>query len=167
VRGKLRAGEIKSEKTFREAEHYLHESEIMTQGQRNKRYVDGQHWRCRIHLAPFFGNLGFRDYREQIQEYRIRRHREAIGKRGKPPGRTTMHHEIVTLRQVLKTALRYGWLDRLPDFSHRSSPKISHRAWFSPEEYKRLYKATRKRAQESEKRRFKWEAEHGSRLCAL
>ena len=59
LRGKLRAGEIKSEKTFREvSEHYLHECQIMTEGQRNQRYVDGQHWRCRIHLVPFFGNLG-------------------------------------------------------------------------------------------------------------
>jgi hypothetical protein len=108
VRGKLRAGEIKSEKTFREAEHYLHESEIMTQGQRNKRYVDGQRWRCRIHLVPFFGNLGISEITAgNIQEYRIHRHREVIAKRGKPPGRSTLHQEIVTLRQVLKTALRY------------------------------------------------------------
>jgi len=58
-----------------------------------------------------------------------------------------MHQEIVTLRQVLKTALRHGWLDRLPDFSapYRSSPKISHRAWFSPEAYNELYTATRQR----------------------
>jgi hypothetical protein len=28
-----------------------------------------------------------------------------------------MHQEIVTLRRILKTALRHGWLDRLPDFS--------------------------------------------------
>ena len=72
-----------------------------------------------------------------------------------------MHQEIVTLRQTLKTALRHGWLDRLPDFSepYRSSPKISHRAWFSPEEYKKLYEATRKRAQEPKKKGFNWEAE--------
>ncbi len=43
--GKLRAGEIKNEKTFGEvSEHYLREYDIITQGQRNKRYVDGQHW---------------------------------------------------------------------------------------------------------------------------
>ena len=40
------------------SEHYLHEYDIITQGQRNKQYVDGQHWRCRVHLVPFFGNLG-------------------------------------------------------------------------------------------------------------
>jgi hypothetical protein len=53
---------------------------------------------------------------------------------------------MVTLRQTLKTAIRHGWLHRLPDLSepYRSSPKISYRAWFSPEEYKQLYEATRK-----------------------
>jgi integrase len=164
---------IKSEKTFREiSEHYLREYEIMTQGQRNKRYVDGQRWRCRIHLVPFFGNLGISEITAgKIQEYRIHRHREVIAKRGKPPGRSTLHQEIVTLRQVLKTALRHGWLERLAGFSepYRLSPKTSHRAWFSPEEYKRLYKATRKRAQESKKRGFKWEAEqlHDNVLIAV
>jgi integrase len=163
LRGKLRAGEIKSEKTFREvSEHYLREYDIITQGQRNKGYVDGQHWRSSVHLIPFFGNLGVSEITAgKIQEYRVHRHQEAIAKRGKPPGHSTLHQEIVTLRQTLKTALRHGWLDRLPDFSepYRSSPKISHRAWFSPEEYKSLYEATRKRAHEPKKRGFNWEAE--------
>lgn len=38
-------------------------------------------------------------------------------------------------------------------------PKISHRAWFSPQEYKQLYEATRKRAHEPKQARFKWECE--------
>src|SRR4029077_19716538 len=38
-------------------------------------------------------------------------------------------------------------------------PKVSHRAWFSPEEYKKLYEATRKRAHAPLKPRFKWESE--------
>ncbi len=59
LRGKLRAGEIKSEKTFREvSEQYLREYDIITQGQRNTQYVNGQHWRSSVHLVPFFGNLG-------------------------------------------------------------------------------------------------------------
>jgi integrase len=163
LRGKARAGEIKSEKTFREvSEHYLHEYDIMTEGQRNKQYVEGQHWRCRVHLLPFFGNLGISEITAgKIQEYRIHRHKEAMAKRNKPPAHSTLHQEIVTLRQVLKTALRHGWLDRLPDFSapYRSSGKISHRAWFSSDEYQQLYKATRNRAKEPKKRGFKWEAE--------
>ncbi len=61
----------------------------------------------------------------------------------------------------MKTAIRHGWIDHLPDLSepYRSSPKISHRAWFSPDEYKMLYEATRKRAHEPKQPRFRWEAE--------
>src|SRR5260370_15306444 len=84
-----------------------------------------------------------------------------MAKRGKPPAHSTMHQEIVTLRQTLKTGVRQGWLDHLPDLAepYRSSPKISHRAWFSPEEYKKLYEATRKRAHTPKQARFKWESE--------
>ena len=163
LRGKLRSGEIKTEKTFREAsEQYLHEYDIITQGERNKDYVRGQHWRSTVHLVPFFGDMGLSEITAgKVQEYRIQRHEQAMAKRGKPPAHNTMHQEIVTLRQTLKTAVRQGWLDRLPDLSepYRSSPKISHRAWFSPEEYKKLYEATRKRAHEPKQERFKWESE--------
>src|SRR5260370_516428 len=72
-----------------------------------------------------------------------------------------MHQEIVVLRQTLKAALRHRWLDRLPDMSepYRASGKISHRAWFSPEEYKQLYEATRRRAHTPKNPRYKWESE--------
>ena len=78
---------------------------------------------------------------------------------GKPrrPARSTLQQEIVALRQVLKTANRQGWLPYLPDLSapYKSSGKIGHRAWFSPEEYKRLYQATRERAKNPKNQRWK------------
>jgi integrase len=40
------------------------------------------------------------------------------------------------------------------------SGKITHRAWFSPEEYKRLYEATRERAKHPKKARWKQECEN-------
>jgi integrase len=48
-------------------------------------------------------------------------------------------------------------LSAVPNFSspYKTSGKISHRAWFSPEEYKQLYQATRRRAKTSRKR-WKW-----------
>ena len=88
--------------------------------------MEGQHWRSEGRLIPFFGNLGISEITAgKIQEYRLHRHQEALKEFGKPPGHSTMHQEIVTLRQTLKTALRHGWLDRLPDFSepYRKSPK--------------------------------------------
>jgi integrase len=163
LRGKLRTGEIKTEKTFAEAsEQFLREYDIITQGERSRIYVNGQHWRSRVHLVPFFGPMGLSEITAgTVQEYRIHRLEEATAKRGKPPAHNTMHQEIVTLRQTLKTAVRQGWLEHLPDLSepYRSSPKISHRAWFSPEEYKKLYEATRKRAHEPKAARFTWESE--------
>src|SRR5712691_6728652 len=163
LRGKLRTGEIKTEKTFGEAsEQFLREYDLITQGQRSKIYVEGQHWRSRVHLVPFFGPMGLSEITAgKVQEYRIHRLEEAMAKRGKAPARNTTHQEIVTLRQTLKTAIRHGWLDHLPDLSepYRSSAKISHRAWFSPEEYKKLYEATRKRAHEPKMARYKWQSE--------
>jgi integrase len=62
---------------------------------------------------------------------------------------------------VLKTATRHGWLQYLPDLSepYKTSGKITHRAWFSPEEYKKLYEATRRRVQHPPKARWKWSCE--------
>jgi hypothetical protein len=104
----------------------------------------------------------------KIQDYRIHRHQQAIAKRGKPPAHSTMHHEIVTLRQTLKTALRHGWLDRLPDFSepyrhHRKSPPGVVLA-------RRIQRNSTKRlesARRAEEKGFKWEAEQLARLCPL
>jgi len=163
LRGKLRSGEIKAEKTFREAAaQFEREYEIITEGQRNPQYVQGHKRRLKLHLNPFFGHMTLSEVTPgQVQEYRIYRREKAMEERGKPPARNTMHQEIVCLRQVLKTALRHGWLQNLPDLSepYKSSGKISHRAWFSPEEYRTLYTATRKRALEAKGKRWQWSCE--------
>jgi integrase len=82
-------------------------------------------------------------------------------KGGKPPARSTLHSEIVALRQVLQTASRQGWLQSIPDLSspYKASGKITHRAWFSPEEYQRLFEATRRRAQKPLNNRHRWACE--------
>jgi hypothetical protein len=49
----------------------------------------------------------------------------------------------------------------MPDLSEPfwGSAKISHRAWFSLEEYKKLYTATRERAQNPLRPRYRWQSE--------
>ena len=61
---------------------------------------------------------------------------------------------------MLKTAIRHGWLTHLPDFStpYKSAEKISRRAWFSPDEYKQLYEATRRRLKRHQGKRYEYEA---------
>src|SRR5271165_1929975 len=58
LRGKLRDGQLKSGKLFREAAKlYLREFDIMTQGQRSPTYARGQHARTNGYLIPFFGSM--------------------------------------------------------------------------------------------------------------
>jgi integrase len=161
LRGKDRAGLLKTEKTFEEAaKQFLKEYEIITEGQRSPRWVEGHGIRMRLHLLPFFGDCGVSEVSAgKVQEYRV--HRISTSRTGKAPARSTLHDEIVTLRQILKTAIRHGWLTHLPDLSppYRTQGKIVHRPWFSPAEYKQLYEATREYAREPFHEHYKWNAE--------
>jgi integrase len=169
LRGKFKRGDlgtlvkVNGETTFAEAaEQFLREFPIMTEGQRNPQYVEGHERRIRKYLIPFFGEKGLSQVTSSlIQQYRIHRLEQAKQERGAPPARNTMHQEMVALRQVLKLALRHGHLAHLPDMSqpYRTNSKVSHRAWFSPEEYKRLYAATRRRSEKPPKPRWRWSCE--------
>lgn len=145
---------------------FLAEYEVMTAGERNERFVKQKGSHVRLHLIPFFGadrpvvdiNPGL------IQEYRL--HRQTSRKRPGSdevwrPARTTLHTEIVTLRQILKTANRKGWISHLPDMRdpYKASGKVSRRGWFSPDEYKTLYEATRERAKNPKRERFREDGE--------
>jgi integrase len=161
MKGKARAGLLKSGTTFKKAaETFLDEYEILTKGERNADYVQGHRIRVRVHLMPFFEDKVLQEITPGLaQEYRI--HRSKNARNGKPPARSTMHQEIVTLRQILKCACRHKWIEYVPDLSapYKTSGKITHRGWFSPQEYTRLYSATRARANKPKKKRFKWECE--------
>jgi integrase len=163
LRGKARGGELTSGPTFRKAaDQFLHEYEIITQGQRSPLWVKTYKWMLRVYLLPYFGKMALSEITAgKVQEYRIHRKQLAMDKRGKAPSRTSMHHETVAIRQVLKTAMRHGWLAALPDLSqpYKTSGKITHRAWFSSEEYQQLYEATRRRERKPLNNRHKWACE--------
>lgn len=161
LRGKQRSGAIKQGKTFKAAaDVFLNEYEVITQGQRSPEYVQLHRDKLRVYLIPFFGPMVLSDITPgKVQEYRLERIQNPL--KGKPPARKTLAQELVTLRQVLKTGLRHGWLQFVPDFSppYKTSGKVSHRAWFSPDEYRRLYEATRKRAHKPLNNRWRWASE--------
>lgn len=173
LRGKQHAGLLKSEKTFRHAaDQFLREYEIITEGERSKRWTEGHAIRLRVHLLPFFGDLGLSEITAgKVQDYRVHRistrmepnphSRSNRPLKDKPPARNTLHNETVTLRMVLRTAVNHGWLSHVPDIStpYRASAKVEHRAWFSPAEYKQLYKATGAYAKAPFRDRFRWNAE--------
>jgi integrase len=185
--GKYRAGELKNGPKFRDAaERFMDKFETITKGKRSEIYVDGHRRRIRLHLVPFFGNMVLSDITAgKVDDYRIHRMKTGLSrldqikkskaeraqKAGKkvefskeessPPAPGTLHQEIVCLRQILASANRDGLLDHLPNLkaSFKESTKITHRAWFSPDEYKALYQATRKRAENPPKQRWKWQCE--------
>jgi integrase len=164
--GKYQAGDLKAGVTFRKAaEKFVVEYEVINQGERHPRYIASHSARLRCHLLPFFGDKIVTDITPGlVQEYRAHRMTSRKHpKTGEPmrPARTTLHHEIITLRHVLKTANRHGWLPFFPDLSspYKASNKISHRAWFSPDEYKQFYEATRERAKNPKLPRWRVQSE--------
>lgn len=170
LRGKSRFGELKVEKTFKDAvKQFQREYPIITQGRRNEEYVEGMMRRIQIYLLPFFGEKGLSEVTAgAVQEYRVHRHHYSVPRHNlkgehvhKPPSRSTLHQEIVALRQVLKTAVRHGWLSHVPDISmpYKTAGKIVRRAWFSREEYKQLYTATRNNVKNTKHARHKRNAE--------
>lgn len=150
--------------TFREAaEKFVAEYGVITQGQRNEKVAELHELRIKVHLMPFFGDMPVETINAGIvQEYRMKRTTD--GHKGLKPSRATLKHETVTLRLILKTAHRYGWIQQVPDISapYKTSGKVVHRAWFSPEEYKAFYEASRKRAQNPPLKRHRvlWEDMH-------
>jgi integrase len=148
MRGKSRAGLLKHpEYTFNDAaDRFEAEYEVITEGERSPVYVNQLKENLRVHLRPFFGAKGVSEITAGlVQDYRIERMQNP--RKGKKPGRSQLHHEIITLRHVMKAAQRMGWITAIPDLSmpFRASNKVEHRAWFSPQEYRQLYLATRDR----------------------
>jgi hypothetical protein len=112
LRGKARAGLLKTEKTFgKAADQFEKEYEIITEGQRGPRWIEGHKIRLRLHLRPFFGELDARKGAGVSDAPGD----DIIDRQSSRP----LHDEIVTLRLVLKTAIRHGWLTHLPDLSLR------------------------------------------------
>jgi integrase len=163
LRGKARNGELFAGPSFKKAaDQFLAEYETITQGQRARKWVESYERMLRVHIVPYFGKMALTEITSgKLLDYRVHRRKTAQERIGRPPARSSMHHEMVAIRQVLKTALRHGWLQFLPDMSqpYKTAGKITHRAWFSPDEYKKLYEATRERAKKPLNNRHRWVCE--------
>jgi integrase len=171
LRGKSKAGLLKHpEKTFNEAaDKFEAEYEVLTEGERNPKYVQLLKDNLRVYLRPFFGEKGLSEINAGlVQDYRIHRFKNPKTRKSKdgkeipiPPTRSKLHSEVIALRHVLKTAQRYGWIANVPNISppFKKSGKVQHRAWFSAEEYRKLYLATRERAKNPPHTRNRWDWE--------
>jgi integrase len=172
LRGKLRNGEIvPDERTFAEAaDAFMKEARVLTVNVRSPKYIAFMHLRMKRHILPYFGKKPLSSINKGVvQAYRVKRSEETIErtterdkegnvtKAGKPPARSTMLQEITCIRQVLKYAEGRGWIPYVPNLStpYMSQGKKGRRAWFAPEEYEKLYEATRKRITDGKRRGWK------------
>jgi hypothetical protein len=137
LRGKAHAGLLPKEtrwqgKKFKEAAaKFLEEAPILTQGQRGPTWLNQYELKLNGVILPFLGEKYLAEVTSGlIQEYRVWRAQNC--KTGNTPARSTVHKEIVCIRQVLKTARRHGWMEYLPDMSvpYKTSGKITHRRGF-------------------------------------
>jgi hypothetical protein len=83
-----------------------HQSDIctITQGQRNKKYVACQHWRSRLHLVPFFENVGLSEIHTKLGlPASLVVHIHAI--RHLSGGRTASGHDLKMIRSRAVLAL--------------------------------------------------------------
>jgi hypothetical protein len=157
LRGKQSAGLLEIPKpkpkgpTFQQAaDKFMEEYVALVGHERSPKHIKILKLKLRLHLIPFFGNMAVTEITSDVvQQYRVHRATTNTDRDGnlRPPSRTTIHHEIVTLRHALKTALQQRWITGLPDLSERfkASNKVSYRPWFPPADYKALYEATRAR----------------------
>jgi hypothetical protein len=188
LRGKSRAGllDAATGPTFnRAADIFEEEYEISTNGERSSRWVAEHKAHLENHLRPYLGKMAVTQITgDTAQDYRLHRIKNpyirpkkktpkgadegestktatAEDKKPKPPARNTLDNEIITLRMVMKVALRKKWIPGLPDFAspYKKTMKVIRRPWFTPEEYKALYTATRNYARDAKSERQRHEAE--------
>jgi integrase len=175
LRGKLLTGHLQpvapKEKTFGDAtQAYLREVRVLAASVRSPGYIEMMEMRMNAHVLPYFRDKPLSAINKGlVQSYRVKRAEETIAKTtvkgkdgapdtpGKPPARSTMLQEIVVIRQVLKHAEGLGWIPYVPNLStpYMTQGKRGRRAWFSHDEYKQLYQATRRRITEGTRRGWK------------
>ncbi len=157
------------------ARAFLAEYEPMMRGCQGADPLQIHRDRLRHYLLPYFDTVHLSEITSgAVQQYRAHRLSEperdmqCAGAQGgpgalkgwKPPGREAVENEIATLRMVLETAQRHGWIDRIPDLSDPYEPKgkAKPKLWFTPWEYRQLCDVLRRNAESPTVGRDKSEA---------
>ncbi len=173
--GKKEKAEEPEGRTFAEAsEIWRREYKILTAGERSDRYVKLMFKRLDKHILPYFGPMAVtKIIRATTKDYLIKRVAPKRNKSGKVlmdertgepwrPARSTLNQEMVVVRHVMETANGEGWLPSIPklSFPYKASGKVGHRAWFTNEEYTKLWKHTQERAKNPPHEWGRWKTEN-------
>jgi hypothetical protein len=127
LRGKSHAGlleeKLKGKKFKEAAAKFLEELPILTHGQRGDHYLHDQERRLNT-ILPFLGERYLSKAPGAGRRLRISHSPRAELQDGHPPSRSTMHQEIVVIRQVYKCAIRHGWFDHGPFGALQETRKV-------------------------------------------
>jgi len=149
----------KKEKAFAQAYNLFERDFLAIASQRNDDYVNFTLHRLKKFVLPFMGDHCLSEVgSSRVQEYRLHRRETFSQHHGREISRSALDKDIIAIRQVLKAAARQGWISHVPDISEpfRKASKIKRRAWFSQQEYRTLYEATRRRVRNPIHNRHKW-----------
>ena len=142
---------LKTSKSFSRVARSLEDerSQRAMSGERNQRFGVDLRRQLECRIEPFFKQYALADISYPL----LGRFVTEMRQDGASPN--TIKSHLVSLRQILKHAIKLGLLDKMPIFptvSVRDNP----RPWFSEDEYERLKEACRQLVSE---RKFSWKSE--------
>lgn len=162
LRGKSRAGQLKVGKSFKEAAaKFEGEFEIITQRERSPIYVNGHKQRLKNHLVPFFGDYVVTEITPGLmQDYRIHRMKNAGAASRRRAAPFTRRSSACVRFSKRRTAT--GGCRISPTSPRPTIPRARSRTALGSRrpEYKTLYEATRERAKNPKKERWRTACEN-------
>ena len=107
----------------------------------NKRISHQQKW---SNALQFFKFWDVQDVTPKVLNDYLKSRREAAAKDGRSLTASTLHKDLVTIRQVLKHAVLEGWLTTLPSpFPPVGAIKANPRPWLDPDEWVTLQRVAK------------------------
>ena len=141
---------LSTSRSFNRVAHSLqeeHRQKAMT-GERNRRFETDLKRQLDARIKPFFSQFALKDINyERLSQF-------VASMRNDEVSPNTIKRHLVTVRQILKHAIKLNLLDKMPIFPTVSA-KDNPRPWFSEDEYNLL----KDKSREIVKTEFAWKGE--------
>jgi len=141
---------LTTSRSFNRVAHSLQEEhrQKATSGERNQRFETDLKRQLNFRIKPFFSQYALRDINyERLGEFVATMRKDKVSP-------NTIKRHLVTVRQILKHAIKLSLLDKMPIFPTVSA-KDNPRPWFSEDEYNVL----KDKSKEVVKTDFAWKGE--------
>ena len=147
IQSRIRSGEPVAEPTLARAfKSFIeyHEEDLLKAGASSERKIQGYRYTWN-NVKDYLGDVRLGDItNKKLEDFRLWRQTRAA----RALTEKTLHADIGLVRLCLKHAIRQGWIQFLPQFPVEH---IKHESpdWFSPREWQKLLKVSRKRIKDA------------------